>query len=251
MTANLPAPASPSTVLITDWRSTRGLRTALTWLLPCNAVAAVALAFAGQNQRDVVGRYNNGNETFNAAKQADDLFGTVSLIFLVLLAATGVVFINWMWRSAHNNDALGRIRPRYSPGWSIGGWFIPFVNLVIPVRVMHDLWQGSDLETSGHTDWRRLRRSPLVGWWWGCYIAGGLLAARYAGMVFIVAAAVLAILLVRQVTERQEVARQASRAIAPGWYADPMGRFDHRYWNGSAWTVHVSRGGEQAVDQLA
>jgi len=29
-----------------------------------------------------------------------------------------------------------------------------------------------------------------------------------------------------------------------------MERFHHRYWNGSAWTVHVFRSGEQAVDQL-
>ncbi len=28
-----------------------------------------------------------------------------------------------------------------------------------------------------------------------------------------------------------------------GWYADPTGRSEHRYWDGSAWTEHVSRGG--------
>src|SRR3954452_8189130 len=167
MTPTLPAPTHPSTEPLADWRSTRGLRTALTWLLPCNAVGAIAVAAAGQHQRAVVGRYNDGNETFHAAKQADDLFGVTALIFLVLLAITGVVFINWMWRSARNNERIGRIRPRYSPGWSIGGWFIPFLNLVVPVRVMHDLWQGSDAEASGYMDWRRLRRSPLVGWWWG------------------------------------------------------------------------------------
>jgi hypothetical protein len=37
----------------------------------------------------------------------------------------------------------------------------------------------------------------------------------------------------------------------PGWYADPMGRFDHRYWNGTTWTDHVSRGGAQSTDALS
>jgi hypothetical protein len=37
---------------------------------------------------------------------------------------------------------------------------------------------------------------------------------------------------------------------AAGWYADPTGRFDHRYWNGAAWTEHVSRAGVQATDGL-
>ena len=24
-----------------------------------------------------------------------------------------------------------------------------------------------------------------------------------------------------------------------GWYGDPMGRYEHRYWNGSVWTENV------------
>jgi len=26
-----------------------------------------------------------------------------------------------------------------------------------------------------------------------------------------------------------------------GWYPDPSGRFDKRFWNGRAWTFHVAR----------
>lgn len=36
----------------------------------------------------------------------------------------------------------------------------------------------------------------------------------------------------------------------PGWHADPTGRFELRYFDGSTWTEHVSRTGEQAVDPL-
>jgi Meiotically up-regulated gene 113/Domain of unknown function (DUF4041)/Protein of unknown function (DUF2510) len=35
---------------------------------------------------------------------------------------------------------------------------------------------------------------------------------------------------------------------APGWHPDPVGRFQHRYWDGSRWTEHVSTGGSQTVD---
>ncbi len=35
-----------------------------------------------------------------------------------------------------------------------------------------------------------------------------------------------------------------------GWYADPMGRYDHRYWDGTQWTENVARGGQQAVDPV-
>ena len=41
----------------------------------------------------------------------------------------------------------------------------------------------------------------------------------------------------------------ATSAAAPaGWYADPSGRFELRYWDGDRWTEHVSRGGTQHTD---
>ena len=41
----------------------------------------------------------------------------------------------------------------------------------------------------------------------------------------------------------------ATSAAAPaGWYADPWGRFELRYWDGGRWTEHVSRGGTQHTD---
>ena len=40
----------------------------------------------------------------------------------------------------------------------------------------------------------------------------------------------------------------ATPAVPAGWYADPAGRFELRYWDGSTWTEHVSRGGQQSTD---
>jgi uncharacterized Tic20 family protein len=34
----------------------------------------------------------------------------------------------------------------------------------------------------------------------------------------------------------------------PGWYPDPFGRYEVRYWDGNAWTANVSTGGVSAVD---
>jgi hypothetical protein len=33
-----------------------------------------------------------------------------------------------------------------------------------------------------------------------------------------------------------------------GWYPDPSGRFELRYWDGSQWTEYVSRAGQQYTD---
>src|SRR3954452_17852657 len=34
----------------------------------------------------------------------------------------------------------------------------------------------------------------------------------------------------------------------PGWYPDPWGRAEFRYWDGRSWSQHVSTGGAQSVD---
>jgi len=44
------------------------------------------------------------------------------------------------------------------------------------------------------------------------------------------------------------VAAPATPAVPANWYADPSGRFELRYWDGNAWTEHVSRAGQQYTD---
>jgi hypothetical protein len=107
----------------------------------------------------------------------------------------------------------------------------------------------------------------LIGWWWTAYIAGNLISIRRSGNVTLdqlrqadqfsafgsvltMVAAILAIFVVRSITERQEKARAVGRPARAAWYADPTGRFDHRYWNGFDWTRHASRSGEALVDPL-
>lgn len=39
--------------------------------------------------------------------------------------------------------------------------------------------------------------------------------------------------------------------VAPaGWYADPSGRSELRYWDGSQWTQHIARAGQTSTDDL-
>ncbi len=38
--------------------------------------------------------------------------------------------------------------------------------------------------------------------------------------------------------------------VQPGWYADPLRRFELRYYNGTAWTADVSTGGDRFVDPM-
>ncbi len=50
--------------------------------------------------------------------------------------------------------------------------------------------------------------------------------------------------------EEPAVAQTAAveSTVPAGWYADPSGRYELRYWDGNAWTEHVSRAGQQFTD---
>jgi hypothetical protein len=64
------------------------------------------------------------------------------------------------------------------------------------------------------------------------------------------------------VAVRRGRARQVLPAVPPpvatreqasgpaGWFADPSGRHEFRYWDGQRWTMHVSDRGTQRVDPL-
>jgi putative membrane protein len=65
--------------------------------------------------------------------------------------------------------------------------------------------------------------------------------------------------LVAELTERSRAARLDPRPVAPadddaaaavpsGWYADPSGQHEQRYWHDGRWTGHVADGGRRSVD---
>jgi Domain of unknown function (DUF4328)/Protein of unknown function (DUF2510) len=257
------------------WRSTERLRTALSGLFLVVAAANAALGFALTHRIDVINQISRHTVTVPEARLADRLVGWATLASLVFLVPAGILFIVWQWRSAKNAEALGRTGAQYGAGWSIGGWFIPLANLVIPVIILQDLWRSSDPESSPDS-WRTRPRSSLIRWWWGTIVVGWL-AGRFganttagtasvsqlrsanetasAGAVLFVAASILAIFVVRRITDRQVDLRMSFASVGEagarsGWYPDPSGRFEHRYWDGNSWTEHLSETTQSPIDPL-
>ena len=50
-------------------------------------------------------------------------------------------------------------------------------------------------------------------------------------------------------TPSTTTATTTSAAAPAAWYPDPSKRFELRYWDGSEWTEHVARSGQQFTDQ--
>ncbi|MHB0915094.1 MAG: DUF4328 domain-containing protein [Thermoleophilia bacterium] len=144
--------------------------------------------------------------------------------------ACAIVFLMWFHR-AHKNLKVGGLDGlRYTPGWAVGGFFVPFLNLVRPFQVMKEVWAGSTYLSHPREEesWRAVSHAPHVGWWWALFLimsfvgnASGRLMLRAdsleellaAGWVTLasdlidIPAAFVALFLVRRVTDLQERAR--------------------------------------------
>jgi hypothetical protein len=205
--------------------------------------AAGVLGAALANRLTLVHDFQAGNfsDAIRRADDADDLVSASASFYGLVQLAIVVLFIIWQFRGAKNNEALDRRGARFGPGWSIGAWFIPIANLVIPVMIMQDLWRGATPSTPrGDPRWRSARGSWLVGVWWTAWLLSLLRfgassaalrdnsslsdietgnAIALAGTIATAIAAVLAAVVVWTLSRRQLDTLRAQRAA----YDTPTG----------------------------
>lgn len=149
--------------------------------------------------------------------------------------ATVTGFLVWFHRAYTNLHALGMEPLRFRAGWAVGGWFVPILNLVRPKQIMNDIWRGSDPAAPASNDgaWHRAPVPALLHLWWGLFLMSWLVDRLLVGSALLyeptaqarrntfvdntairgveVLLGIVAVLVVRQVTRRQE-ARAAGLA---------------------------------------
>jgi hypothetical protein len=68
----------------------------------------------------------------------------LAVLELIIYLVTVIFFCVWLYRTYDNLRAFGPWRRLdYSPGWAVGSFFVPFVNLVVPYRAVKEVWQKS------------------------------------------------------------------------------------------------------------
>lgn len=223
----------------TAYRSLLRLSNVVIALLTVHIVFDLAAFVVDVQMLRVVERIRDG-----ALVTPEELFAHDDRVFWagVLQTAADVVvavpFIAWQRRAYRNLAPLGIRWLRFKPGWAIAGWFVPFVNFARPKSIVNDVWRASDPGLE-----RDLYRPPegapvpgLINWWWGLFVAAGVmypkldigdrLDASVGRAIFdlrrtaladgmMVVAGILAILVVRRMTLRQEH-RRATLAAGAG-----------------------------------
>lgn len=109
------------------------------------------------------------------------LTGTNVFVSLFLLIAA-VPVVGWIYRAHANLHEAGLDELRYSPRWSVGSFFVPLVNLVVPFRAMRELHNRSH----GEGPWQAASAVGDVTSWWACLISA-IVVSTVAAMVALVA----------------------------------------------------------------
>ncbi|ELP66014.1 DUF4328 domain-containing protein [Streptomyces turgidiscabies] len=187
------------------------------WVLARSAQAATGVAALADVFRAVAVRDLHLHDT----GATDHKAAFASMVFLYAMTLAIVLFLVWLARSRRNAQQLSPLASVPSPGWTIGAWFIPVVNLFVPRRLVLDIGRAS----SG--SWEQRRGTTLVNLWWAAWVshtlmlvvaaqvAPGSIALVVAAEALMIAAAVLLGLVIERVTAIQSSAPRATMPAAP------------------------------------
>jgi hypothetical protein len=117
--------------------------------------------------RLVTGQVEDAHDLSPAAGLSILLAGLSWLLTVGCELTALVLLLLWLHRAYRNLFALGARGLDDSPGWAVGSFFIPLVNVYLPYRIVSDVWNGSrPAPTAGEPIPRRARIVPLVLAWW-------------------------------------------------------------------------------------
>lgn len=159
------------------------------------------------------------------------VFGLGALGALItVVIGTIISFLMWMNRAAWNvRTLLPGATFEFTPGWCVGWWFVPLANLIKPAHAMSEIAKASaaaamrDRNDPYVSSWMTASTPTIVGTWWAAWVisnlferigsrSGDIYIVSVLSSIFSIVAAVLCILMIREVTaaQRDAHARQAT-----------------------------------------
>lgn len=118
------------------------------------------------------GVYTSQELAVAAGEASDARQGIVGIIQFIIFVVSGVLILKWIYRANFNARQLGASGMTFTPGWSIGWYFIPIANLWKPYQAMKEIWKAS----INPQDWTNQPRSSLLPWWWFFWIVSNMFA---------------------------------------------------------------------------
>ncbi len=112
------------------------------------------------------GNYDSEWQMMAAAESNDARQGIIGIIQLAVFIVTAILILKWIYRANLNARQLGATDMEFTPGWSIGWYFIPIAFLWKPYQAMKEIWWAS----KSPAKWKGKSTPYLLQWWWFFWI---------------------------------------------------------------------------------
>ncbi|MFC4466048.1 DUF4328 domain-containing protein [Streptomyces xiangluensis] len=140
----------------------KGLGAVVCVALAANVTFAAAHLAAQTHLFAVLSRMPHGEPVLRAEMWVENLSG----IQVAAFVGAGLLFVGWFVQAWDQTEAL---RKPSEPGrrwwqsrtWALAGWFVPFVNLGVPLLIALDMWESGRSRTTA----RRRSRLWVIAWW--------------------------------------------------------------------------------------
>jgi multisubunit Na+/H+ antiporter MnhC subunit len=163
---------------LSGYRPATTLTTVLSVMLVLNGVMAVLGAWATVGELELLGTWPEMDP--DAAEASDARLRAIFLTSAVINLPTIVVFAMFLHRANANARALSDVELEFTPGWTVGWFFVPFANLFKPYQAVREIWWRSDPGEPARPGFPS--SGPLPLWWalWLGWIVLNRIATKLA-----------------------------------------------------------------------
>jgi len=149
------------------------------WIFGILMFVDLIAVLSGFAQAELLNRAIAGETiTWSEATANDIRYAAIGFAQTVLFIAEAIAFLMWVHRAHKNLSSLGATDLRFTPGWAVGWFFIPIMNLFRPYQAVAEISKASDpkVDTTEGTSWKSVAALPLVGWWWAFFLISNFAA---------------------------------------------------------------------------
>jgi hypothetical protein len=143
-----------------------------------STIISFVAVISGYLQSQLLNKALNGEVISEATATANDAReGVIGIIQSIVLILGIIVFLVWVYRVSTNLHSLEKPRMKFTPGWAVGWFFVPFASLVQPYKAVAEIHKASNPKIDPNlliVD--DLKTPGIVKWWWAFFLISNFLA---------------------------------------------------------------------------
>ncbi len=144
------------------------------WVVLVLTVLGIAFEYL---ELDLLEKMNAGEVFSNEILEANDSRQMVlGLITTVMRVISIVVFLAWFRRAYGNLHRLG-VLLSHGESAAIWSWFVPFISLFFPVRIMTEIWSETQEKLKSFDSFYKIQQGGIwIGLWWILFVISNLIS---------------------------------------------------------------------------